>query len=191
MQDKKPSRLIQRFEGWASREHGTSPRVLATLLSGLIFMGALPLVIIKGAQGLDAFFHLPRLDLGAIHPLGGMLFTLGGWLLAMWAITVQIARARGTPLPMMPTQALLTSGPYKYSRNPMSLGAILLYAGIALWIGSLSAALIVAIFAGLLIAYLKTVEEKELAARFGEDYRQYRSRTPFLIPSFSRQEKDA
>jgi len=30
--------------------------------------------------------------------------------------------------------------------------------------------------------YIKLVEEKELEARFGEEYREYKRKTPFLIP---------
>jgi len=38
-----------------------------------------------------------------------------------------LTRGRGTPLPVMPTQELLTEGPFRYSRNPMTLGTILAY----------------------------------------------------------------
>jgi protein-S-isoprenylcysteine O-methyltransferase Ste14 len=44
----------------------------------------------------------------------------------------------------------------------MTLGTILAYGGIAILIGSFTALLAVAIFAALLIVYLKIIEEKEL-----------------------------
>jgi protein-S-isoprenylcysteine O-methyltransferase Ste14 len=37
-------------------------------------------------------------------------------------------------------------------------------------------------FAVLLVVYIKSFEEKELEARFGDEYRAYKRNTPFLIP---------
>jgi protein-S-isoprenylcysteine O-methyltransferase Ste14 len=40
----------------------------------------------------------------------------------------------------------------------------------------------VAIFAAILIGYLKIIEEKELQIRFGNEYIEYKRETPFIIP---------
>lgn len=65
----------------------------------------------------------------------------------------------------------------------MSFGTIVLYSGLAIWAGSLSAIAWVTSFAVVLIAYLKYIEEKELEARFGQSYMEYKETTPFIIPS--------
>jgi protein-S-isoprenylcysteine O-methyltransferase Ste14 len=83
---------------------------------------------------------------------------------------------------MMPTKKLLISGPFKYSRNPMSFGILLHYLGIAVWVGSFSLIMIVAVCAFLLMLYIKRVEEYELERRFGQEYREYKRTTPFIIP---------
>jgi len=44
----------------------------------------------------------------------------------------------------------------------------------------------VAALASLLLVYLKRMEEKELAERFGEEYLAYRRDVPFIIPRLSR-----
>lgn len=44
-------------------------------------------------------------------------------------------------------------------------------------------------FAALLLLYLKRVEEKELAERFGEEYVAYRREVPFLIPKRPRRNR--
>ena len=49
-------------------------------------------------------------------------------------------------------------------------------------IGSFTALLAVAIFATILISYLKIIEEKELQMRFGNEYIEYKKKTPFIIP---------
>ena len=83
---------------------------------------------------------------------------------------------------MLPTKKLLIVGPFKYCRNPMTLGTIIAYGGIAILIGSFTALLVVAIFAVILIGYLKIIEEKELEIRFGSEYIEYKKKTPFIIP---------
>jgi protein-S-isoprenylcysteine O-methyltransferase Ste14 len=46
-------------------------------------------------------------------------------------------------------------------------------------------ALVLAFF-GLLLVYIKRVEEREMEARFGDAYRAYRRNTPFLLPRLGR-----
>ncbi len=86
----------------------------------------------------------------------------------------------------MATQTLLVTGPFAYYRNPMSFGTIVLYSGLAIWTGSWSAIALVTSFAAVLVAYLKNIEEKELEARFGQSYIDYKKITPFIIPSLSK-----
>jgi protein-S-isoprenylcysteine O-methyltransferase Ste14 len=83
---------------------------------------------------------------------------------------------------MLPTKKLLIVGPFKYCRNPMTLGTIIAYVGISILIGSLSSLIVVVIFAATLIGYLKLIEEKELEMRFGSEYIEYKNKTPFIIP---------
>jgi protein-S-isoprenylcysteine O-methyltransferase Ste14 len=113
--------------------------------------------------------------------LGGLLLVLG-FSLGFWSIITQLTRGRGTPLPVMPTQELLTEGPFRYCRNPMTLGTILAYLGIAVAVGTTAGALLVSALAGSLVTYLKRLEEGELAERFGEAYLAYKREVPFLIP---------
>jgi protein-S-isoprenylcysteine O-methyltransferase Ste14 len=82
----------------------------------------------------------------------------------------------------MATQQLIVQKPYSYCRNPMALGAITAYLGIALLIGSISAAAVVLTLAAFLLVYIRFFEEKEMELRFGRAYLEYRKRTPFIIP---------
>jgi protein-S-isoprenylcysteine O-methyltransferase Ste14 len=84
----------------------------------------------------------------------------------------------------MATQKLITQKPYSYCRNPMALGSILMYLGVAISIGSISGVVLVLIWTVLLLTYIKLLEEKEMELRFGDAYREYRRRTPFIIPRF-------
>jgi protein-S-isoprenylcysteine O-methyltransferase Ste14 len=116
----------------------------------------------------------------------GVVFILLGWLFAIWSIYAQFTVGRGTPVPLMATQKLVIQPPYSYCRNPMALGAIVLYLGVAIRIGSLGALILVLLGAIALLTYIKRIEEKEMEIRFGQDYLDYKDRTPFLIPRFTR-----
>lgn len=174
------------FKQWAERKFGLAPRVTASLLAGIVFVILIPTLIIKGSQALEGWLGVSKLDAGIVNYCIGGGVVVTGWLLAIWSIVAQLIHGSGTPLPMMATQKLLTSGPFAYCRNPMSLGTILAYFGIAIWIGSFFAAGIVAVLSALLIIYLITIEDKELEMLFGQAYINYKRTTPFLLPNFRR-----
>ncbi len=174
---------MTRFTKWAEREFGLGARVIATLLAGAVFVLLIPYLILKGSTTIDCWLQIMRFNFGLINFMVGGALALIGWLFAMWSIVDQLTRGRGTPLPVMATQTLLIAGPFAYCRNPMSFGTIVLYSGLAIWAGSWSAIGLVTTFAVVLITYLKFVEEKELEARFGQSYTEYKRTTPFIIPS--------
>jgi protein-S-isoprenylcysteine O-methyltransferase Ste14 len=68
----------------------------------------------------------------------------------------------------------------------MTLGTVLAYLGMSIAAATVSGVTLVLVLAGLLVLYLKRVEEKELAERFGEDYLAYKREVPFIIPKTSR-----
>jgi len=68
---------------------------------------------------------------------------------------------------------LVTSGVYSISRNPAYLGLVLIIAGMAMWVGSLSPWLVVLFFPVLLYRSYIRAEEARLMEQFGASYRQY------------------
>ncbi len=175
---------MQRYIQLAGREYSFNQRLIATLCAGILFALLIPVAIYKLGSRLDSLFHLPKISFGKANTLLGSIFMVIGIIYGWWSIISQLDRARGTPLPVMPTQMLLVSGPFKQCRNPMTFGTILLYVGIGISIGSISAIGIVLLFGGVLLTYIKLVEEKELELRFGQAYVEYKARTPFLFPRF-------
>jgi protein-S-isoprenylcysteine O-methyltransferase Ste14 len=134
-------------------------------------------------------FGFPTLYLGPWNVILGILMAGTGFYFAFRTVYSQFSRASGTPLPVMATQKLLVDGTYQYCRNPMVFGTLLAYLGIAVAIDSISSILAVLIFGGLLLTYVKKVEERELEARFGQDYLDYKTNTPFLIPRIDKRKK--
>jgi protein-S-isoprenylcysteine O-methyltransferase Ste14 len=81
------------------------------------------------------------------------------------------------------SKELVTNGVYASCRNPMSLGYSMLPVGMGLTCRSLGMAfLIPVVILTVLVLYLKLWEEPNLEMRFGEAYRAYKRKTPFLIP---------
>lgn len=177
---------MDQFRKWAQKEYSLRSRVLGTLVAGLLFVILLPLMIARLGPEFDRTISLGMPELGLWPLAAGVALMLFGGFFALWAIADQLMRARGTPLPMMATQELLVSGPFKLCRNPMSLGTILLYMGLAITIVSLGALVLVLVFSALLLTYIKRVEEKELEERFGQEYLDYKQQTPFLVPRLIR-----
>jgi protein-S-isoprenylcysteine O-methyltransferase Ste14 len=173
---------MSRYTKWAEREHSESRRIALTLLAGPVFLGLLPFVVAGVGPRLDRRFGLPSLRVGRVNrAVGGLLMALG-FSLGFWSVITQLTRGRGTPLPVMPTQELLTEGPFRYCRNPMTLGAIMAYLGIGVGAGTIAGTALVLGLAGSLLGYLKHFEEGELAERFGEAYVAYRRDVPFINP---------
>lgn len=148
---------------------------LALILLVVVEVG---IILILGSWG--------RFDLGWWQKIIGALIFLGGLVLVWWSISIQYTLGKGTPFPKVATQKLITSGPYAYTRNPMTLGAFLLYLGIAVGMGSIPVMLLILIIFTALLTFIYKHETHELTERFGEEYQVYRKRTPFFIPKFRR-----
>src|SRR5215467_3229699 len=84
-----------------------------------------------------------------------------------------LSRAHTPVDPMKPTTALVTEGPFRYSRNPIYLALTLLYLGVALLVNALWILLLV-VPAVLVLRYgVIAREEAYLTRKFGDAYRQY------------------
>jgi protein-S-isoprenylcysteine O-methyltransferase Ste14 len=99
-------------------------------------------------------------------------FWLGGAILGAWAL-LAFKRHHTTPEPNGVATALLTSGPFRMSRNPLYLTLISLLTGFGLALDSGWVLLMVPLLALLLDRLVIAREEARLAAQFGEPYRVY------------------
>jgi protein-S-isoprenylcysteine O-methyltransferase Ste14 len=173
---------MSRYARWADREHGDAAEVAALLPAAPVFLGLLPFLVIGVGPRLDRRLGLRTPRVGGRRRLLGGLLAGAGFVLAFRSIDVQLTRGRGTPLPVMPTRELVVEGPFRYCRNPMTLGTILAYLGLATAVGTRAGTFFVLSLAGTLLAYIRCLEEDELAERFGDAYLAYKRETPFIIP---------
>jgi protein-S-isoprenylcysteine O-methyltransferase Ste14 len=114
-------------------------------------------------------------------------FPPGPWALAVgvggaavasvaFAAVVYFRRARTSPFPWDASNALVTEGPYRYTRNPMYLGLAALVLATAGFTGSLWPVLTLPVAIALVVVFAIRPEERYLEARFGDAYRAYRAR---------------
>ena len=89
---------------------------------------------------------------------------------------------KGTLAPWDPPRRLVVSGPYRYVRNPMISGVIIVLFGEALVLRSQSHAAWALTFFAINAVYIPLFEEPQLKQRFGEGYREYCRNVPRLIP---------
>jgi protein-S-isoprenylcysteine O-methyltransferase Ste14 len=106
-------------------------------------------------------------------PVGVAFLLLG--LVALPALR-QFIRAGTHPEPWKPTTALVTGGPYRFTRNPMYLGFTLIYIGIACWVNTAWPVVLLPLV--LLVMHYGVIlrEEAYLERKFGEEYRAFRGR---------------
>jgi protein-S-isoprenylcysteine O-methyltransferase Ste14 len=113
----------------------------------------------------------------------GLVFI--SWSNASLVFTGKGGPADGFNIPVSPrTKKLVTTGIYKYTRNPMMFGALTLYVSLGIFWNSLLTPVIIFVLYFVLIYYLKRTEEKRLLKDFGDEFTEYKSRTPVIIPDF-------
>ncbi len=154
---------------------------ISLLFGSLFFLFILPSIFFIIAQFIAkyiefdyvGFFKYPMIIIALLIGLG----------ILVWATICQLKIGQGTPAPNAPTQKLVIAGPYKYTRNPIELGALFYYFGFGYLLGSTLHGIICLLLAFIVgSSYHKFIEEKELLLRFGNEYKQYKENTPFLIP---------
>ena len=84
-------------------------------------------------------------------------------------------QAAATPIkPFTESTALIRFGLYRWTRNPMYVGAVLLVSGVAVLLGSVSPAIVAVAYYAILQEGFIRHEERLLERRFGEEYQTYR-----------------
>jgi protein-S-isoprenylcysteine O-methyltransferase Ste14 len=82
-------------------------------------------------------------------------------------------RHRTPTSPFKPTTALVTSGVFRFTRNPMYLGFVMLTVGVAVALNSSAFLLAAAVMATLLQVAVIRPEERFLAMRYGSAFEEY------------------
>lgn len=112
---------------------------------------------------------------------GGVAFVLG-FSLFCWCVLLFAQVGRGTLAPWDPTQALVSVGPYRYTRNPMITAVASMLFGEGLWTRAAVLLGWAALFVVVNHVYFVGVEEPGLERRFGAGYARYKASVPRWLP---------
>ena len=93
-----------------------------------------------------------------------------------------IKKGNGTLAPWFPTRKRVITGLYRYVRNPMIIGVLLILSGESVFFLSKNIALWTVIFFAINNVYFLVYEEPSLEKRFGDEYRKYKEQVPRWIP---------
>ena len=106
----------------------------------------------------------------------GYGFIVGGFAICAWAVWK--LRAAGTNVPTnLPTTALVTTGPYKSTRNPIYIGLSIAYLGLASLLDAPLALLSLAPVLFVLHVGVVLREEQYMTEKFGKAYEDYVDRS--------------
>ena len=117
----------------------------------------------------------PGLDDLAARVIGYGLGAAGIALMVWGALTLY--RANTTVLPHRRVDRLVTHGAFRFRRNPIYMGEVLLFLGLAQATGNIWLAIVAPLFAVAVLGLAILPEERHLEARFGEAYLDYKART--------------
>ncbi|MBG7602416.1 MAG: isoprenylcysteine carboxylmethyltransferase family protein [Gammaproteobacteria bacterium] len=122
--------------------------------------------------------YLPVMELMPVEWRGvGLLFVAIALVIDLWSLFLFI-RARTTfhPLKLDDTSSLVTSGMYRFTRNPMYLGLLLLLTGVAIWLGGLTPFLMLPLFVWIISNHQIIHEERILEEKFEQHYLEYKQK---------------
>jgi protein-S-isoprenylcysteine O-methyltransferase Ste14 len=133
----------------------------------LVYLGAI-------ALGLVAHLAAPvRLLPPGRGAVAGAVATAGA--IALFVLSIRRFRAAGTPVPGdRPTTAIVRTGPYRFTRNPVYLSFSLLQLGLALLANSVWLLVTLVPAVALMAIVVVPREERYLAARFPVEYPAYK-----------------
>ena len=164
----------------------TGSKKVRTIMTpiGAIFFGLFTALFVIAALQADKWLNMPRLFTKPLNVILSLpVFSIALFFVG-WSV-LNFHKVKGTPVPFNPPPGLVTTGPYAYVRNPMLSGIFLLLFGLGILFGSVC---VIFIFTPLFILVnvweLKAIEEPELVKRLGEEYVEYRKRTPMFFPGF-------
>jgi protein-S-isoprenylcysteine O-methyltransferase Ste14 len=130
--------------------------------------------------GLAVGFALEALLPGTSIP-GAVRWILGGVLLVAGLVLLgsfnTVFQRKGTAVePWKPTTAIVTTGPYRLTRNPAYLGMALVYIGIALLADALWVLVPLPVVLLIIDRMVIAREERYLERKFGQEYLNYKGR---------------
>lgn len=137
----------------------------------LVYLGALVFGVFAGRA-----MNLPGFGIESnVRTIIGLVVILIGAIVSFSGARLFVRHGTAI-IPHKPASRLVTTGIYRWTRNPMYLGIAVLYCGLAILFESFLALLLLPIVLMIFQAQVIAREEAYLDRTFGEEYRAYKAR---------------
>jgi len=146
--------------------------LLFLILAPGVVAGYIPLVFMQ--QG-------PQVETGLLSYLAFPLWLVGVTIL-LWCFWDFLAKGRGTPAPIDPPKELVATGLYRYMRNPMYVGVLMVISGHFLWFKTIWMIVYAVVVFLAFHSFVTLYEEPHLKKTFGTAYEDYIRKVPRWIP---------
>lgn len=168
-----------RFADEASSSRFCRQSIAQTVAMWAIFLGVFPLGIhwVEGKLGWSVGWTPGPVEwtfAATVFTLCAIMGFISGWNMTRFG--------EGTPLPSACARKLVTSGPYRFVRNPMAIGGVTQGVVVGVALGS-PLVIVYAVIGGVWWELLaRGSEERFLVATFGAEYEAYRDRVRCWLP---------
>ena len=138
-----------------------------------------PVVLLVGAiliYGAARYFPGAGFRLPGGWWTAGAIMAVGLCIDLLSVMTFRRSRTTVNPIKVEQASSLVTSGPFRFSRNPMYLGMAILLTGFGLGMGTWATPFIVGLFVWWITVQQIAREEPAMEALFGDDFRAYRTK---------------
>ncbi len=161
-------------------------RRAAAILGTIVFFFIAPFTV----AGLMPWWITGR-DFGSVtlawsaHQIAGGALIAAGYLVLLACFARFALEGIGTPAPVFPTQHLVINGMYRYVRNPMYVGLLIVILGQGLILEDWRVFLYGACVWLAVHAFVLGYEEPKLRATYGAEYAAFQRAVPRWIPRVS------
>jgi protein-S-isoprenylcysteine O-methyltransferase Ste14 len=152
-------------------------KIIAVILDSILHnVGVVIVGLIFGLIGNSVDLILGLHDFrSSFTVIVGILFIFIGFFIRVWA-AFYFYKNQMKVISLIPQKKLITSGPFRFSRNPLYVGGnIFIFLGFVLFFGSPSG-VVLTIINIIVVDYMIKREEKQLEKTFGKEWIEYKKR---------------
>lgn len=152
-----------------------------SLIFAFLFIFSWGWIFLYISRQFDKYF---KIELPEWSQLCGIILVIIGSAIGLLSIMTFIIKGKGTPAPFDAPKKFVSTGPYKFVRNPMYLGGIILIIGFGFYENSISILLFSLLWILFANIFIICFEEPTLRKRFGTTYDHYCKTVKRWIPNF-------
>jgi len=175
----------QAFEAKVMKRQPTN-KIVLSLIWALPFLLLVIYVGFRISLWADRVLNLPKPFIEPTNQILGLVLWLIFFPIYLAGVYYLIRDGGGSPNPWQASPVnLVKTGPYRYIRHPMNLTYPFIILGVATFLNSFSAVLLLTPLSALIFWYhALVIQEKGLTKQFGKEYVEYKKTTGAFFPKF-------